>query len=893
MLYPNTIFKQNRKTNHYITSNTPIVSSTPLNKLLGDYIGVFDAVDSLQDVGLKRELIPKLVVVGDQSSGKSSVLEAICNIPFPVEEDLCTRFPIELVQRKSLVESITVTISVVERDRNADTLSRFKKELVVGDTKGLAACIQEASELIIGPTTTASSRRFSMNILRVTILGPDKYPLTLIDLPGFFQSETDSQNEKDRAIVEKIVAPYLREPRNALLLIMRAPTTWATQTAPSRVRCSSVDPDGERTLGIFTHLDNMNSSRLVMDRFSGQTKWNPRYGWHGLRNLSDEERKKGHDRDEVEKEFFKKGWPNIESSHKGIANLRPRLSEVLAKQIRLHLGDLISEVKSEAKRINAQMERLGKKRTTEQEQRDYLSKMAGDFQELCTNAVSGHYGEGMASRQLQDFFYDTEDTEQRSQDKRLQAVARALGQLFVSAMIERGKKTELEEPEPAKNANSTREPLDGLRKGASDTGNSTAEQDKVDETEPVDDDRVSGSTNRDPSPARTNRSRSVSNDRQKIIGSDCSEEFVAGSDEDESDDSTEAHASRCDSYSPFVFEKQGEAQGHSNHEFHLSAPTFLREEVLKEYNSIETPAKMTFREFETQVLAKAIRWRGTESLDDVNPAMVSHLYRDQTSRWRSIAHLHLGLVWDSVTRFIKLALKHCVDSSLLLSLEDFIINDRLDRLRLSAEAKLEELLACHGGTNPAFHDFLREFQDESLEFSNRIAPTSFYAKRTIRNQLQETLSPQVIEDILQTARESFGVVEGHGMAFVDYVMGRVKRAIAGRMSQGATPAEPSSRYLQDKERGAVRRSILMTERCYKLSLISFISYANALVIHNALLNQIPYVIFTHSIVSEQTAKTIAQIAGEKETDAKKRLDYEKKLRILKEAQSTLEGYRND
>ncbi|KIL94297.1 hypothetical protein FAVG1_02860 [Fusarium avenaceum] len=883
-------------------SNTPIVSSNPLNELLEDYVDVFDAVDSLQEAGLERELIPKLVVVGDQSSGKSSVLEAICKIPFPVEEDLCTRFPIELVQRKSLVESITVTISVVERCRNADALSRFKKNLVAGDPEGLAACIQEASELIIGPTTAASTRRFSMNILRITILGPDMHPLTLVDLPGFFQSSTGNQNAEDRKAVEKIVAPYLREPRNALLLIMRASTPWVTQTAPSKVECPNVDEHGERTLGIFTHLDSINSSRLVMDRFSDQTDWNPRYGWHGLRNLSDEERKEGHNRDEVETEFFKKGWPKIDSSCKGIANLRPRLTEVLAKQIRIHLGDLISEIKTETKRLKAQVERLGKKRITEQEQRDYLSRMAGNFQELCTNAVSGHYGEGMASRQLRDFFYDAEDTEQQSQDKRLQAVARELGQLFVSAMIERGKRTELEEPESTKNEKSAREFIDRLYNGASDSGNSMAKHDKADQTEPVEDGQVFGVTTQRSSSAsshrtnRTNRTRNDNRDRGSSIGSNYSLNYVAGEAESESgnDDepSTESHARRDNSQAGFTSQKNGEAQRHSKQEYYLPTSTFLRQKVLQEYKSFETPARMTFREFETQVLDKAVRWRGTESLDDINPAMVSHLYRDQTSRWHSIAHRHLGFVWESVTRFIKLALKHCVDPSVLISLEDFIINDRFEKLRLSAEVKLDELLACHEGTNPAFHDFLREFQDESLEFSNRIAPNSFYAKKTIRNQLQETLSSSVVENILQTAWESFGVVEGPRRVFVDFVVGQVKSAIAGGMSQDADPAEPSPRYKHDKERGAVRRSILMIERYYKLSLISFISYVNALVIHNALLNQMPYVIFTHSIVSEQTAKTIAQIAGEKETDAKKRFDYENKLGILRKAQNALEAFRN-
>ncbi|EXM13783.1 hypothetical protein FoTM2_014749 [Fusarium oxysporum f. sp. vasinfectum] len=879
-------------------SNTPIASSPPLNGLLDAYAEVFDAVDSLQEAGLKRELIPKLVVVGDQSSGKSSVLEAICKIPFPVHEDLCTRFPIELVQRKSLIESITITISVVEKGLNEDTLTRFKKELAPGDSEGLTTSIQEASALILGPSTTAASHRhFSMNILRITILGPEKYPLTLVDLPGFFQSSTDSQNEKDRHVVEEIVAPYLREPRNGLLLIMRASTTWATQTAPSQVACPDVDPDGERTLGIFTHLDNINSSRLVMDRFSGQTKWNPRYGWHGLKNVSDEERQRGHDRDEIEKVFFKKNWPKIESSCKGIVNLRPRLSEILAKQIRLHLGDLISEVKAEIKDLNIKIDRLGKKRTTEQEQRNYLSKMAGDFQELCTDAVSGRYGEGTASRQLQNFFHNPEDPEQRSQDKRLQAMARALGQLFVSVMIERGKKTELHESEPAKKADSSRDFLDRLSEIEAEA--------PARDLEHINDTRVSGRSERKASRSSIDGPHNSSRSYPESQKTRYSETEVppfhkneGAVEEDDNDErcgghSTEAHSHRGDSRDFLPNRRPRKTEEYLDYGSTFSAPPFLREEILNDYNAFESPIKTSFNGYETQVLAEAVRWRGTESLDDVNPAMVSNLYRDQTSRWRSIAHRHLEFVWDSVTRFVHLALKHCVDSSLLLPLEDFIINDRLDKLRLSAEAKLEELLSCHEGTNPAFHDLLREFQDESLEFSNRIAPNSFYAKKTILKRVEDTLSPEVFKKILETACQTFNGKIKPKNAFADFVLCQVKEAVTGQIFKGNTQTDSSSRYMQDKERGAVRRNILMIERYYKLSLISFISYVNALVIHNGLLDRVPYEIFSHNIVSEQTAKTIADIAGEKKKDARKRLDCENKLGILKEALYTLEGFRND
>lgn len=64
-----------------------------------------------------------------------------------------------------------------------------------------------------------------------------------------------------------------------------------------------------------------------------------------------------------------------------------------------------------------------------------------------------------------------------------------------------------------------------------------------------------------------------------------------------------------------------------------------------------------------------------------------------------------------------------------------------------------------------------------------------------------------------------------------------------------------------------------------------------MVIHNGLLDRVPYEIFSHNIVSEQTAKTIADIAGEKKKDARQRLDCEKKLQILKQSLHILETFR--
>jgi hypothetical protein len=54
--------------------------------------------------------LPQIVVVGDQSSGKSSVLEGLIRKPLPRDSGLCTRFATQIIFRRAEREQVVVSI---------------------------------------------------------------------------------------------------------------------------------------------------------------------------------------------------------------------------------------------------------------------------------------------------------------------------------------------------------------------------------------------------------------------------------------------------------------------------------------------------------------------------------------------------------------------------------------------------------------------------------------------------------------------------------------------------------------------------------------------------------------------------------------------------------------
>jgi GTPase SAR1 family protein len=77
----------------------------------------------------------QLVVVGDQSSGKSSLLEGLTGLSFPIASDLCTRFATQIVLRRAPAEDAEVRVTIIpgpsaQADEEIkERLIRFERKL--------------------------------------------------------------------------------------------------------------------------------------------------------------------------------------------------------------------------------------------------------------------------------------------------------------------------------------------------------------------------------------------------------------------------------------------------------------------------------------------------------------------------------------------------------------------------------------------------------------------------------------------------------------------------------------------------------------------------------------------------------------------------------------------
>jgi GTPase SAR1 family protein len=154
-------------------------------------------VQSLRAVGLEEVIkLPKIAVIGNQSAGKSSLLEAISQVKLPRAAGTCTRCPMEVVLRRGDPDNSQWSCTVSLRFQNAKhgtiefgkTTSRDdvalllrRAQLAILNPNAALAELQTLTE--IQCKDYSNEANFSKDLIVLQITGAD-VDVTFVDLPG-------------------------------------------------------------------------------------------------------------------------------------------------------------------------------------------------------------------------------------------------------------------------------------------------------------------------------------------------------------------------------------------------------------------------------------------------------------------------------------------------------------------------------------------------------------------------------------------------------------------------------------------------------------------------------------------------------------------------------------
>ncbi|KAI3511274.1 hypothetical protein L1887_18423 [Cichorium endivia] len=305
---------------------------------LGDYGGGDSALASLWDA------LPSVVVVGGQSSGKSSVLESIVGRDFlPRGSGIVTRRPLVLQLQKTDGGPEYAEFGHIPQRRFTD-FSLVRQE------------IQDETDRITG-----KSKQISPIPIHLSIFSPTVVNLTLIDLPGLTKVAVEGQPESIVEDIEKMVRTYVDKPNSIILAISPANQDIATSDAIKLAK--EVDPLGERTFGVLTKLDLMDKGTNALDVLEGRA-YRLQHPWVGIVNRSQADILKNTDmsyaRKKEQEYFYTSPDYGHLASKMGSEYLAKLLSQHLESVIKAKIPGIISLINKGIEEMEAELDRLGR-----------------------------------------------------------------------------------------------------------------------------------------------------------------------------------------------------------------------------------------------------------------------------------------------------------------------------------------------------------------------------------------------------------------------------------------------------------------------------------------------------------------------------------------------------
>ncbi|RLW01785.1 hypothetical protein DV515_00007796 [Chloebia gouldiae] len=311
-------------------------------------------INKLQDVfntvGADIIQLPQIVVVGTQSSGKSSVLESL------VGRDLLPRGTGVVTRRPLILQLVHVSPedgrkgAGDENEVDAAEWGKFlhTKNKIYTDFDEIRQEIENETERISG-----NNKGISPEPIHLKIFSSNVVNLTLVDLPGMTKVPVGDQPKDIELQIRELILQFISNPNSIILAVTAANTDMATSEALKIAR--EVDPDGRRTLAVITKLDLMDAGTDAMDVLMGRVI-PVKLGIIGVVNRSQldiNNKKSVADSIRDEYGFLQKKYPSL-ANRNGTKYLARTLNRLLMH----HIRDCLPELKTRINVLAAQYQSL-------------------------------------------------------------------------------------------------------------------------------------------------------------------------------------------------------------------------------------------------------------------------------------------------------------------------------------------------------------------------------------------------------------------------------------------------------------------------------------------------------------------------------------------------------
>ncbi|XP_033645744.1 dynamin-1-like protein isoform X2 [Asterias rubens] len=312
-------------------------------------------INKLQDVfntvGSDAIQLPQIVVIGAQSSGKSSVLENLVGRDFlPRGSGVVTRRPLVLQMIHIDPQDRKTTGLDGEDEIQADEWGKFlhTKNKVYTDFDNIRDEIEQETDRMAG-----SNKGISADAINLKIFSPKVLNLSLVDLPGLTKVAVGDQPEDIELQIRDMILHYISNPNSIILAVTAANTDMAT--SESLKLAKEVDPDGRRTLAVITKLDLMDAGTDAVDILCGRVI-PVKLGIVGVVNRSQmdiNQKKVITDAIRDEAAYLQRKYPAL-ANRNGTQYLAKTLNRLLMH----HIRDCLPELKTRVNVMSSQFQQL-------------------------------------------------------------------------------------------------------------------------------------------------------------------------------------------------------------------------------------------------------------------------------------------------------------------------------------------------------------------------------------------------------------------------------------------------------------------------------------------------------------------------------------------------------